>query len=68
MIPADKKEEIKELLKQVNVADICRQHGLRPASVSESLGDRRRDHTALKVVVREARKIVAQQAAEIDNL
>ncbi|MGE7777748.1 hypothetical protein ACQKLP_23730 [Chitinophaga sp. NPDC101104] len=68
MIPEDKKEEFKELLQQVNVSEICRRLNLRNASVNESLNGRRRNHTVLKAVVREARRIVAKQNAEIQNL
>lgn len=64
MISQEKKMEIKGVLRQVNVAEICRKEQVRPATVYEVLSGRSRKMDDLRRVVRAARRQIAQRERE----
>lgn len=68
MISEEKKIELRTLLKQVNVSTICKEQGLRAASVWEALSGKKRDTETLEKVVKIARSQLARRARKLKCL
>ncbi|WP_343701687.1 hypothetical protein [Chitinophaga sp.] len=68
MLTEDKKTEIRALLSQVNLSKICRDKGLRRATVLEALAGKSKNVEALKTAVDEARRVVEERNAIIESL
>lgn len=68
MFSEEKKIELKEILKQVNVAEICKTHNLRVASVWEALRGKKSNTETLEFVVRVARREIKRRNRKLQSL